>query len=570
MTETALSKPASSRIGGVRIRGTLVLFWLCAAVVAVAVLVPSASLVWESLSKAMPDGSSVFSLDHYTRLLARPRTHTMLLTTLAFSSAITVVSVTVGLLFAWTAARTNTPFRGAIPILILLPYLIPPTMGAIIWTWLLTPRSGIINTLLAPLLGNSFFNIYSFAGMVFVESAYTVPLAFMFFYATLTSLNPTLEEASSVAGAGTLQTFLYTTLPNMWPAIISVATVMFIIGFESFDVAWFIGYPAKIYILGIELYTMTRVNFPADIAGASVYGVIALGIALVLVALYQRVTREQARFASITGKAYRHGVADIGRLRYLTCGLFLAFILIIGVLPLLMLLGVSFGMVSMPFALHPPRLDNFRWVFSDSQSLRAIRNTGLVAMLGSIALVSFGFLLAYVVTRSREKGRDLLEYLSFLPFATPSTVLAVAAVTILVWTPLYNTVWIVIVAFAVKFLPYALRNISNNILQIHPELEEASAVSGGNLVDTLRRVVLPLAAPGLVAAWSLLLIIFSRQFSLPMMLTSSGSQVITINVFNEWEGGQMGHVASYGILLIACCLPLLLLARVLGNRASSL
>jgi iron(III) transport system permease protein len=406
--------------------------------------------------------------------------------------------------------------------------------------------------------------------MVFVESAYTIPLAFMFFYTTLVSLNPTLEEASAVAGASGIQTFVHVTLPNMWPSIVSVATILFVVGFESFDVAWFIGYPARIYILAIELYTMTKMSFPSDFAGASVYGMIAVALAFGLIAIYRRVTRDQSRFTAITGKAYRRGVIDIGRARYVACALFYGFVLSIGVVPLIVLLAMSLQLFTIPFTLHAQgTFENFHWIFSDPQSLRSILNTAVISIVGAVAAVIAGFMISYSVTRTHEPGRSVLEYLAFLPFATPSTVLALGIIAILVWTPLYNTVWIMIVAFAIKFLPYALRSISNNLIQIHPELEEASFVSGGSLFTTLRRVTFPIAVPGLIAAWSMLLIIYSRQFSLPMMLASPDSQVITISMFNEWESGQMGHVAAYGVLLSLCCLPLLILARLLDGKAAS-
>ncbi len=157
------------------------------------------------------------------------------------------------------------------------------------------------------------------------------------------------------------------------------------------------------------------------------------------------------------------------------CVLFYAFVLLVGVLPLLTMAGMSLKLISIPFAISlNGSLENFRWIFSDVQSLRGIRNTAAIAILGAVASVGIGFLFAYVITRTQERGRNLLEYMAFLPFATPSTVLALGVIAILVWTPLYNTIWIMMVAFAIKFLPYALRSASNTLIQIHPELEEAS------------------------------------------------------------------------------------------------
>ncbi len=539
--------------------------WLllgCLLLVGAAVAIPSVTLIRESLSSA----KLAWSLVNYAKVLGAARTWRLLGTTVLFSAAMTVVSGTLGFLFAWVAARTDAPWRRLMPLAVLLPYLVPPTLGAICWIFFLSPRNGLFNAWLAPLLGPAFFNIYSFPGMVFVETLYTFPLSFMFFYASLITLNPALEEASAVSGAGTFATFRAVTLPAMWPAVFSVATLLFIVGLESFDVAWFIGYPAKIFTLSIEVFLLTRYDYPPDIGAAAVFGVIALVAAMGMVWAYRAITRDQGRFVAISGRAYRQGTLALGRLRVPATMAFYGLMLLIGVLPVLLLFGISIEVVAWPFRLRPtPSLNNFVWILTDDASRAALINTAILALLGAVAVVAISFAVAYVTVRTELRGRSVLDYLAFLPFGFPSTVLAVGIIAALIQTPLYNTIWILLLAFAVKFLPYGLRNVSNAMLQIHREMEEASFAAGAGLFTTLRRVMLPLCAPGLLAAWSLLFIVFGRQFSLPIMLSSTDSSVLTIQLFQEFDGGQMGHVAAYGILLIGCSLPFLILARWLGR-----
>ncbi|HYG85425.1 MAG TPA: iron ABC transporter permease [Azospirillum sp.] len=568
--DVALFQDSPSRSNVSRVRPAFILMIACIAVIGTIVLVPSSALIFESFSTRTAAGD-VLSLDNYVKVLSQERTFDLLLATVGFSLAMTFVAGSLGFVFAWIAARTNTPFRRFMPIAVLLPYLVPPTLGAVMWILLLSPSNGIINTLLAPIVGGPLFNIYSFAGMVFVESLYTFPLSFMFFYASLSTLDPTLEEAAAVSGAGTLRTFLHTTLPSMWPTIISVATLLFIIGFESFDVAWFLGYPAKIYILSIEVFLLTRFNYPPDIGAAAVYGVIALVLAMFLVVLYRQVTSRRGRFVSITGKGYHTGVLDIGRWRYATCGFFYGLIAVIGVLPVTLLIAISLNAVSWPFAVTPDvSLTNFLWIFNDPEARRALWNTATLAFFGALLVVTVSFFVSYLSVRTEERGRGFLDYVAFLPFAFPSTVLAVGIISVLIQTPLYNTIWIMLLAFFIKFLPYGLRNLSNNMLQIHHELEEASYVSGAGLMRTLWKVILPLTIPGIVAAWSLLFIVFMRQFSLPIMLSSPGSQVLTILLFQEWDAGQMGHVAALGTVLMLCCIPFVVIARYLARGAQSI
>jgi iron(III) transport system permease protein len=535
-------------------------------IVGAAVLVPCAMLIFESLT-SLDKGARQLTMQHYADVLSQYRTYELLGRTALFSIAMTMVAGSCGFLFAWLAVRTNTPGGRFMPIAVLIPYLIPPTLGAVCWILLLSPRNGIINEAIAPLVGSGFFNIYSFTGMVFVEALYTFPLAFIFFYAALSSVDPVLEEASAAAGAGVFQTFCKITLPRMLPTVISVATILFIIGLESFDVAWFLGFPAKIYILSIEVFLLTRYNYPSDIGGAAVYGVIALIAALLLVQLYRRVTANDRRFVAITGKAYRLGTLDIGRFRWVASGTFYLLIAFIGVLPLLLLFAISLNTVTWPFSVgNPPSLDNYQWILSDSESRRALINTAIVTLGGATIAVIIGFVISYVCTRTDVRGRGLLDYIAFLPFAFPGSVLAIGVISTFINTPIYNTIWIMVLAFSIKFMPYSMRNINNSIMQVHRELEEASYVAGGTMLETIWKVMLPLVIPGLVAAWSLLFIVFVRQFSLPVMLSSPGSQVTTIMLFQEWDAGKMGHVAAYGVLMVLVSFPFIIAARIMSRR----
>ena len=544
------------------------LLGLALIIVSAMVLVPCGMLVFESLT-TVDSGGRHATLQHYAGVVSEMRTYALLGRTVLFSAVMTVCAGSTGFLFAWLAVRTNTPGRRFMPIAVLLPYLIPPTLGAVCWILLLSPRNGIINLALEPIFHTSVFNIYSFTGMVFVETLYTFPLAFIFFYASLSSIDPVLEEASAACGAGAFRTFRKITLPRMMPTIISVGTILFIIGLESFDVAWFLGYPAKIYILSIEVFLLTRYNFPSDIGGAAVYGVFALLAAVLLVQLYRRVTADDRRFVAITGKGYRLGSLDIGRYRWLVSISFYSLIAIIGVLPLFLLAAISLESVSWPFALHPQAsLNNYKWIFTDSESLRSIINTAILALGGATIAVCTGFMIAYVCSRTNVKGRGLLDYISFLPFAFPGSVLAIGVISTFIDSPIYNTIWIMLLAFSIKFMPYSIRNINNNLMQVHRELEEASYIAGATMLMTIYRIVLPLIIPGLVAAWSLLFIVFVRQFSLPVMLSSPGSQVMTIMLFQEWDAGKMGHVAAYGVLMVGASLPFMVAARIMSRQKS--
>jgi iron(III) transport system permease protein len=179
-------------------------------------------------------------------------------------------------------------------------------------------------------------------------------------------------------------------------------------------------------------------------------------------------------------------------------------------------------------------------------------------VLGASVAVGASFLIAFVMLRTRLPGRGLVEYVLFLPFALPSIVLAVGVLWGYVSFPIsvYGTLWILGIGYVTKFLPYGLRSVSGSLLQINRELEEAARISGAGLATLLRRVVLPLALPGLVAGWCLLVVVFMREFSMSLVLWSSGSEVVTVLFWDYWTNGRWGQLGALGTLLTIASLAI--------------
>lgn len=529
---------------------------------------PTVMLLRGSLTTGRIANPGPLTPDNYLKVYGSLETYQLLVTTALYAVCLAGVSVAVGFVLAWIAVRTNTPLARHMPWLIFIPYALPSTLTSVAWTLLANPNTGFLNELARSLVGDQVtpFNIYSFGGMVFVASTHGFALAFAFLTAALHSMDPALEEAAGISGAGPLRTAFRVTLPLAWPAIFSTLAILFILGLESFDVPAFIGVPAKIYVFTTEVFVQTSVKIPPDYGQAATYGVLPLLLALVLTYVFRQTVAHPERYAIISGKAYRPRRTDLGRWRWATLALFLLVFFVTALLPLGTLVVVSLA----PSLIAAKNLDlgsfgfqHYQAIMSDAVAQRAVRNTLVLAVLGATLAMAVAFLAGYVTTKAKGAGRGLIEYLLFLPFAFPSVVLAVGILWGYIRFPVavYGTIWILLIGYATKFLPYGLRSASASLLQVHRELEEAAHLSGATFGQILRRVIFPLTLPGLVAGWSLLVIVFMREFSISLMLWSSGSEVVTVLFYDYWTNGRFGQLGALGTLLVALSLAIVFTVR---------
>lgn len=513
-----------------------------------------------------------FTLSHYIRAYSDPLTYQLLLNSFVFAAGSSVLATILAGAVAWISVRTNAPFRKFFELTAIIPNIFPPVMLAVAWTVLLSPRTGLINRFLMDLLGldNAPFNIYSMGGMVFVEALITTPLAFLILSASLYSMDPSLEESARVAGSSNLQIAWRITFPIVRPALLAAATLNFVRAIESFDTPAIIALPARIEVFTTKIYREAVGAFPPDQNMAAAYGVSLLAITMVFVYFYRRLTSRSERYVTVTGRGYRPAVIDLGRWRYFASAIAALILLLIVVLPFAVLLYVSFVTY-----LHVPgaktwnllTLEHYRSNLTDGRTYRALQNSIFLAVVGATLCMLLASVTAYVTTKTRAKGRGLIEALSFIPWAFPGTALAIG----LLWTyvyiplPIYGTIWILMIGYITRFLPYGLRAMSSTIVQIHDELEDASKACGAGFISTFRRVLLPLMRPGFIAGWIILATIYLREFSTSVFLYSPGSEPIGPLLYHFYVDGNYGPMCSLAIVVSLVSVVLIIAARRLGK-----
>jgi iron(III) transport system permease protein len=541
-------------------------------IIAYLALSPTLMLFYGSFLSKPLGVTGELTLAHYRTAYTDPLTYRLLVNSFVFAGGSSILATILAATLAWISIRTNAPWRKFFELTAIVPNIFPPVMLAVSWTILLSPRTGLINRMLMEFLAfeSAPLNIYSLTGMIFVEALITTPLAFLIVSASLYSMDPSLEESARVAGSSNFQVAWRITFPIVRPALLASAMLNFVRAIESFDTPAIIALPARIEVFTTKIYREAVGAFPPNQNLAATYGVSLLVVTMLFVYFYRRLTVRAERYVTVTGRGYRPTIIDLGKWRYLASIIAGLILLLIVVLPFAVLIYVSFvTYVHVPGAKtwELLTLDHYLGNLRDARTYRAFQNSLLLAVGGATVCMLLASLTAWVTTKTKTPGRGVIEALTFIPWAFPGTALAIG----LLWTyvyiplPIYGTLWILLIGYITRFLPYGLRTMTSTVVQIHNDLQEASSVCGAGFTTTFRRVLLPLLRPGFLAGWIILATIYLREFSTSIFLYSPGSEPLGPLLYHFYVDGNLGPMSSLALIVSLVCVTLILIARKIGG-----
>lgn len=539
------------------------------------VVVPLAMIVWTSLKTAQPGDPAFVTLSftaaNYARTFGSDVFWGALGGTLAFAVASAMAAFLLGGFIAWTTERTNTPLRRFIGILLVGRIIIPGILVTISWILVASPNIGIANVLFADVTGlRNVIDIYSFGGMVWVQALELVPLTYLLLSASFQAMDPSLEEASTMTGAGIWRTLRRISLPLVMPAVSAALLLAFIATIESFEVPLLLGGRAGVRVFSTEIYYNTS-RTPVDWGLASTDAVALTAFAVLLLLGYFRLIRHGERYQTVTGKGFRPRRIDLGRWRYLTCALALAVVVLTTGVPFVTTLYVSLlGRLQVPSraAFASMSFANYHDLLGDAYTIRPIVNSTILALGTALVVALLVSTIAYLVHKMRVPGSRILDVLGFAPIAIPNVVLGAAFLWLylLVPVPILGTLVIIGLAYLTKFMPYALRFVSTSMGQIHDELDEAARVAGVPAHTNFFRIFLPLARPGVLAAFFWVMVLSYRELAIAMMLVRSQNQTAAYLIYDMWDNGSFTELAAFGVVIFLILIVLVLLANAIGKR----
>ncbi len=536
-----------------------------------------AVVLWLSLTNGSPgDPDLTYTVQNFIEVFSDPRTFTVLLDTIDFSLVSLVVALAFGIPAAWLAERTDFPAKTLLFTLMAVGLLIPGFAAAMGWLFLLHPRIGLLNQFLMSSfhLAGPPLSITTVAGMGWVQGLNLAPLAFIMTAAVFRAMDPTLEEAAQMHGAGAITVLRRITVRLAWPGIMAAAIYIFMTAFAAFDVPAIIGWGNRIFTFTTYLYLLLNPqdSLPRYGLGAAL-STVAMAIAALMSWWYGAMQRRSRRFAVVSGRAYRPRIVRLGRRRLAAWGFVGVYFVLGKVLPIALLgwssllpffqlpSGRAFATVSLEHYVSLP------W----GLVLTGLWNTSVLAVLTPSLTLVLSLAFSWIVLRSRYPGRAGFDFIAFLPHAVPSIVFGVGALLLTLFViqralPIYGTVWILLIVFTVARLSYGTRMTNSGLIQIHPELEESALMSGATAWGAFARISVPLLAPTLLYAWLWIALLIFRELTLAVILSTADNLTFPVVVWSLWLGGGLGQASALAVVMLLLMTPMIVIYWLFARR----
>ncbi len=553
--------------------------WLLIAPVILIVAGMLVTVFWLSFIRGLPGTpEATYTFENYLRLYTDPFVITALKNTLGFAGITVLVALFFGISISWLVERTNLPGKSVIYTVMSLGILLPGFFVAMGWLFLLHPRIGMVNLWLMRLLGLSQapLSITTVTGMGWVQGLSLASLAFVLTSASFRSMDPALEEAATVHGAGFGQMLKRVFMPLVFPGLLASSIYIFTIGIGSFDTPAIIGLSNRIYTFSTFVYaqSVTGDSLPEYGPIAAMSGLVAV-VAVLLSSWYGTVITKANRYQVVTGKGYRPRQYELGKWM-VPAWLFIGiYFLLSKVIPLLLVIWAAclpyFQPPSMQ-ALGSLSLQNFRSIPLDLLA-RGAKNTAiLMGVVPTLAiLVSFAF--SWMVVRSQSRFRAVIDFFAFLPHAVPGIIFGVGALFVALFVlkglPLYGSLTLLAIVYVVDRLSFGTRVLNSALIQIHHELEEAAAICGASGLRIARSVLAPLVWPALLNSWLWMALLTLRELTLATVLFSPSNITMPVVVWNIWISGNFGVASAITLVLLASLAPLVMIYWIFGRRQTA-
>ena len=522
-------------------------------------------LVYMMIKAFFPDSS--FSLETFRRLYTYPLNLDALKNTLIAATMTMIFGTLLAFPLAWLVGRTNLYGRKFFRALFVLTYMVPPYVGAMAWLRLLNPNVGTINQWMRVLFHLSDapgpMNIYSLPGMIWVLTSFYYPYAFITISRAMEKMDPSLEEASRISGASPLRTLFTVTLPMMMPSLISGALLVFVSAMSCYGIPSIIGSPGRVHTVTTRIVEYVSLGQQGlnDATGMAVF----LMVMAVVILFISDVVLARRQYITVSGKSVRPAIVDLRKWRVPLTVIVSLFAVVVIVIPFATIFATSFkiDVGKSMFRADNFTLANWKTVFGRVETVNSFKNSLLFAAVAATIGIVVACTMSYLLQRTRIRGRKIPDFLITLGSGTPSVVIALGLIMTMKGNfgiNIYNTAYIMIIAYMIKYMMMGMRTVVSAMSQIHVSLEESSQVSGASWLRTMLRITGPLIFPSIAAGWFLIFIPSFYELSMTTLLYSSTTKTIGFQLYEYWTftSQPMSCAMAFGILLIVVLLNFVL------------
>lgn len=561
------------RIGTATVVCTLLLV-----TVAVLTITPVATALLAGFRDAPPGRPGAISLESIRAsfaVMAQPDVWQILWTTVWLATVRALLALALAIVLAWIIARTDCPFRNQLEFLLVLSFFFPLLGKVLGWALLLSPQKGYLNQLLRYL---PFFegdtgplDVFSYGGLIFVSVTGWATLLTIFLVPAFRNMDAALEESARMCGASARRMITRILVPLLRPAILAAFILSLTRLLSSFETEVFLGTSSGIYVLTNKIYERMVQIFPPDFRTGMTMAVMLLVITFALVLVNWKFLGTKD-YTTVTGRGYSARPMALGRLRWVAFGFVVLFFVITVVLPAVMLIQTSFIRFIGLSVLDPSSytLDNWRRMLTLRVNRLALTNSLTMSIVATTLGMILYSLVSYVVTRSRYRGRRLLDLAAWVPWAVPTLILGLGILWAVLLSPLavlYGTLSVMILAHIVRGFPFGTQIMGSSMIQISRELEEAARIHRASWPTTFRRIWLPLVKNGFLAGWVIQFTVSFSDLATVAFLYGAKSTVLPTLFLSQWSNGRLEEAAVAALMMTVIVLAVVVLVRrlVRGN-----
>ncbi len=531
---------------------------------------PVAMVLFGSFKGGPPGSDAPFSLEGYRATWSDPNVYKALGMTFGLAIPRVLTGVVFAVLATWIITRTNTPWRGIFEQLMWLRVFLPAMPMLVAWLLVAGGRMSLVNQFFMNTFGLSKppLDIRTLWGVVFLSLMSSGSFFFMFMAPAFRNMDASLEESSRISGASNLTTLFRITVPIMMPAILGITLLIFLFTLGSYETELFLIGSKGIYVFTTYIwYQMGKVptHYPEAMALSSAFMVFVVAV----IVLQFKVLAGRS-YVTVTGRGFGVRLIDLGKWKWATFSVMMAWTLVGLALPMAVLI---YGTFVRTYGVFDTRFTLRHWeeALANPAVIRSIKNTILlgvmVATLGTVLYT----VMSYIYLRTKLIGRQGIEVLSWVPRAAPGMVVAIGIFWAVVggvplFKPLYGTLFLMALVVIIEGTPTGMRMLNGGMVQLSSELEEAARVSGASWFRTMRRVVLPLLAPTLLNAWLLKFLQATRALVIFLFIYQPQSKVLSIDIFEKIIGGEAQQATVLGVILTAISMVIAVFARVVASR----
>jgi len=487
----------------------------------------------------------------YKRAFSSSMTLRSFRNTIVVCGSTVIFATLISLPLAWLFTRTDIPGKAIWRTTFCLPYAIPPFLGAIAWIYLANPSNGLLLGMFPGL------NIYTMSGLIFVMTAFFYTFILINLLTAMEKIDPSLEEAARISGAGPFQVFFRITLPLVTPSLISGMLLAFLSSIANFGIAALIGNAAGISLMTTQIVLFQKM---ASYTGLKIAGILSLSLLVLalLIFILDHMIARRFRFSLVTGKVARPSLIELGRMRKWALLFLFSLAFVLFILPAGAILVAALSKVQGERSLSNFGLQNFNNIFfKTDETWRAVKNSFLLALGAGMVCTFFGYFLSQSGKSVSRPVNKIKEVFIAIPYAVPGTVLSLALIltTLSLKLPLYNTLGIILLAYFAKFLNFSYRIVNDGVSQVDKTLIDAAEVSGAGTFQIFLRIWIPILRPFLMASFFLVFMPAFSELTMTVLLTGPGNETIGTLIFQMQEygdasGGGAAVLAFFVLLVI--------------------